>query len=42
MYINNMMIKLPKLYKNTGIKIGYKVDKNNIQVLNYSYNKDEE
>ena len=39
-YINNKMTKLTKLFKNTDIKIAYKTNKNKLQILNSSHNKD--
>ena len=39
-YINNKMTKLTKLFKNTDIKIAYKTNKNKLQNLNSSHNKD--
>ena len=39
-YINNKMTKLTKLFKNTDIKIVYKTNKNKLQILNSSHNKD--
>ena len=37
---NNKMTKLTKLFKNTDIKIAYKTNKNKLQNLNSSHNKD--
>ena len=39
-YINNKTTELTKLFKNTDIKIAYKTNKNKLQILNNSHNKD--
>ena len=39
-YINNKMTKLTELFKNTDIKIAYQTNKNKLQILNSSHNKD--
>ena len=35
------MTKLTKLFKITDIKVAYNTDKNNIEILNSSYNNDD-